>query len=87
LKTNKEIIYLLQEYYLKQDPKIIARCLANMMIDLNRLQHFSYLSSNEAISLMVRMEKNAEQISKFIANPDTEELELINLEGMFGDYE
>lgn len=80
-KTNKEVIELLQNYYLKQDSKIIARCLANVVIDLHRIQNFEFLPNSEKECLIDRMRLNGEQLEKFLLNPHEDiELLLINME-------
>lgn len=57
MKTNKQVIDELQEYYLKQDPKVIARALANMMIDMNRIHYLELLSSYEKKALNLELNK------------------------------
>lgn len=77
--TNKKVINELQEYFLKQDPKIVARFLANMMIDLNRLYSIEELSENERKCLEFRMEHNIQQLRNFAKYGPTDGLTLTNI--------
>lgn len=64
-KTNKELINELQDFFLKQDPSIIARILAGMMIDMNRIMSMDTLGKNEKDCLLVRMEANRNELVRF----------------------
>jgi hypothetical protein len=71
MKTNKEVIDSLVEYFLKQPPKIIARGLANAMVDIKRLYMFSECSNEEKKSLLFRTDQNIRALNKFIKDgPD-----------------
>ena len=63
---NKEIIDKLTDYFIKEgDPQIVARILAGMMIDFNRILHFHELPDDEKTSLVERMRLNNEELMKF----------------------
>ena len=66
MKTNKEIIDKLVEYYLKQDPRIVARLLANCQIDLNRWINMGNLDLDEKMSLVKRTRLNMEEMFRFL---------------------
>lgn len=66
VKTKKQVINDLVEYYLKQEPQFIARALANAMIDLNRLYAWNSLDEEEQASFIFRLEQNVLELRKFI---------------------
>ncbi len=66
MKTNKEIVDALQEYFLQQDPKIVARLLANFFIDFNRLVNIDKLPEMEKFWLRRRIQHNVDQLHKFV---------------------
>lgn len=82
MKTNKEVIDALENYFMQQDPKIIARTLAACMIDFNRLMNFDELGKNEQECLRYRLQKNMEELGKFVENDPTEnkKFRCINIE-------
>lgn len=80
MKTNKEVIDSLQEYYLNQDPKTVARALANMMIDIHRIVNINILTFHEKSILISRMHSNEAQLLKFIKEGPSEKFKLHNIE-------
>ncbi len=66
METNKEVIDALQEYFLKQDRKKIARALANCMIDIQRFVNFDSLPEHEASLLITRAVANSKEIIDFV---------------------
>lgn len=74
--NNKEVIGKLIEYYLTQDPKMIARVLANCMVDFNRLTHYQGLSPDELERLEGRLKFNDEALRKFAKDEKHEDLKL-----------
>ncbi len=66
MKTNKEVIDALQDYFLKQDPKDIARVLAATLIDINRIRNYESLEYEEQQCLQFRLDHNLEELRKFI---------------------
>ena len=68
MKTNKEVIDKLQEYFLTQDPKVVCRILANIMIDVRRIHWSHNLPEDELERLVERIKKNSEQLKDFIEN-------------------
>lgn len=79
-KTNKEIIDSLEQYFLLQDPKIIARALAGMMIDINRLINIGSLNLSEKVILISRLTANGSELMKFIENGSKGNFNLHNIE-------
>lgn len=76
---NKEVSKLLQEYFLKQDPKLIARACANFILDLNRFINFKNISVEERSSLVERTKLNMKEVYNFLKAEGSEELlNLIN---------
>lgn len=78
--TNKEIIQKLTKYFLKENPEKIARLLANMIIDMNRIVYLDDLPSNEQQSLFERMKANSDELNDFINSTQLESLKIYNLE-------
>ncbi len=68
MTTNKEVIDKLQEYFLTQDPKVVCRMLANMMIDIRRMYWSQNLPKDELERFFERTKKNSEQLKDFIEN-------------------
>lgn len=66
--TNKEVIDQLQDYFLKQDPKDVARLLANMMIDMHRVATVCSLPEDEQESLSTRIQINSSTLQEFVEN-------------------
>ncbi len=64
--SNKEVMERLQEYFLKQDPAIIARALAGAMIDFNRFYYIDQISDDEEENLFFRLGKNCQGLQEFI---------------------
>lgn len=63
--NNKDLIDKLQAYLLTQNPEIVARLLANCMVDFFRLYTIKYLPFEEVESLFHRIEKNAISLREF----------------------
>ena len=78
-KTNKQVIQDLKEYFLTQDPKIVAHILAGLLIDLTRLYNLHKLEQDERQNLFFRLDKNIEEIKKFIKNGPDSDLSFENL--------
>lgn len=71
MKTNIEVIEALSKYFLTQDPALIARGLANCMIDLQRFLVIGELETEDQCLLLMRTQKNVESLNKFIKDgPD-----------------
>ena len=71
MKTNKDVIDALVKYFLSQNPALIARGLANCMLDLSRFLYIGELETHEQEVLLARTEKNVESLNKFIIDgPD-----------------
>lgn len=79
MKTNKEVIDALQGYFLQQDPKIVARTLAALMIDMNRVSRMDYLKPMEKECLLARMIHNNNELLDFI-NGKREPMRYSNIE-------
>lgn len=67
MKTNKELVEKLIEYYLTQDPKEVAKALAYYQIDFNRIYHSEDLPESELHSLAFRIKANVDQLIEFVA--------------------
>jgi hypothetical protein len=80
MKSNKEVINALQEYLVKQDAAVVARTLAALMIDMNRMLNFTSLGKNESENLIARMNANRTQLMKFIQDGPNGKLTLVNIE-------
>lgn len=65
MKTNKQLIDELQAYFLEQDPAIVARLLANSMIDLHRWKNFETLDDETLTNLIYRTTANSITLIKF----------------------
>ncbi len=66
--SNKEVIHKLQQYFLQQDPAIVARLLAATMIDLHRFNNLDSLDNEETDSLFRRSALNSLQLIEFVKN-------------------
>lgn len=80
MKTNKEVIDALQDYFLTQDPKTMCRTLAALMIDMNRMMRLDELGVDERNNLLARMILNQEQLYKFIKDGPSGNVKLHNIE-------
>ena len=60
--TNKEMIDKLQEYFLKQDPSVVARMTANLLLDIIRFLTIEILTEDQAENLIYRSRYNASQV-------------------------
>lgn len=65
---NKELIDRLQAYFLTQDPNVVARILANYMIDMHRLCCVWEIPEEEQENLACRMSINSEKLQDFAKN-------------------
>lgn len=81
MKTNKEVIDKLTEYFITQDKKTIARSLANMMIDFNRIFYLKSLPEDERVLLNARIIANMLALRKFIKDGPDGDLILYNMGG------
>ena len=79
MKTNKELIQELIDYFLVQDPKIVAKVLAALMIDMNRLMHMDSLDIEEKASLITRMHFNNASLSKFAKNGPESDFKIFSI--------
>jgi len=78
--TNKEVIDRLQKYYLDQNnPELIARLLAAMMVDICRIKNIASIPQDELASLIFRIEMNYRAVKKFIEDGDGGKLNVIDL--------
>ncbi len=77
--NNKEVIDKLVEYFLTQDPKIVARLAANSIIDLNRFFYMRKLSNDELKTLLRRIDRNMKALQNFIQNGPDGDLILENV--------
>ncbi len=64
--SNKEVIDKLVDYFVKQNPKIVAKLLANYMVDTHRIFYHHLLPIEELEFLRQRCLKNSESLEKFI---------------------
>lgn len=63
---NKEVIEKLVEYFVTQDIKTIAHCLAAIMVDCNRLVNQEKLSLSQRKNLWNRIHLNNKSLSEFL---------------------
>ncbi len=80
MKTNKEIIEELIEYYKKQDLETVCRTLANCQVDLNRWTNIHLCEHKERESLIKRTRINAKELQRFLREGGKESLTLGNLD-------
>lgn len=80
MKTNKEVIDKLQDYFMKQDIKLVCRALAGTMIDINRIMNIEYLPQEEYLLLIARLMANNTQLMKFINDGPQGNFNLHNIE-------
>ncbi len=80
MKTNKEVIRKLSDYFLTQNPGIVARVLANCMIDFHRIRNLDELPENEKDSLTFRIDANSQAVVDFVNNGPQGDLVPFNIE-------
>ena len=80
MKTNKQVIAELTEYFLTQDPRVIAKACAANMIDIMRMWEFQTLPPDEQKSLMDRIYLNVEALKKFAKEGPDGNLQLHNMD-------
>jgi hypothetical protein len=68
MKTNKEVMDALTKYFITQDKETVARCLAGMIIDFNRIHHLKILPADEKALLNARVIANVLSLRRFIKN-------------------
>ena len=66
--SNKELIERLKNYYMEQDPEVVAHCLAAAQIDLSRVFNLDDLPEPELLSLQIRLQLHETQLIDFIEN-------------------
>jgi hypothetical protein len=66
--NNKDVIDKLQAYFLQQDPQVLTRLTANMMVDFHRLYSIESLPFEEVECLFQRIERNALSLRDFVEN-------------------
>jgi hypothetical protein len=76
---NKEVIDRLQAYYLTQDPSVVARALASILIDMNRLKHFGELGDKEAQCLEIRLNLMMDELQDFVKNGPRHDMKIIKM--------
>lgn len=76
MKTNKEVIDALTKYFVTQEPETVARCLAAMMIDFNRIFYLKELPEAEKAMLNARVIANVLSLRKFIKDGPNGDLKL-----------
>lgn len=79
-KTNKDLIDELQDFYLEQNPKDIARALANVLIDIHRFVNIQSLGDAEKKNLIFRSKKNCDELENFAKHGPIKEFKLFNIE-------
>lgn len=68
MKSNKEIIDKLVEYFMTQDKLSLSVIVANYMIDFNRIFYLHKLDESEKINLQFRIEMIVKQLDSFVKN-------------------
>ena len=63
--TNKELMKRLTAYFLTQDPKTVARLLANAFLDFHRINTLDSLPTKETECLLKRIELNSKNLQRF----------------------
>ena len=76
--TNKELIDKLHAYFLEQDPNLVAKLLAGIMLDIHRFNNLEVLSDEESDSLIERSTRNSLQLIDFARNGPQGPLTLTN---------
>jgi hypothetical protein len=76
MKTNKEVMESLTEYFNKQDHATVSRILASYIVDMNRIHIFEKLPETEKKCLQDRMAHNIRQLHQFIKNGENGDLKI-----------
>jgi dsDNA-binding SOS-regulon protein len=74
MTTNKEVVEKLINFFLSQDAKVVARILANNMIDFNRIAEIESLPEDERERLFTRIARNADALKCFVKNGPKDDL-------------
>jgi len=81
--SNKEVGSKLIKYFLKQEPKDIARALAACMVDFNRIAHMHELDKEEMENLQMRVQLNVEELHRFLDNEKQEAFSVIRMDTIY----
>jgi hypothetical protein len=84
---NKQVIQKLVDYYVTQDPAMVARALANALVDFNRFANLPHLPDEERECLFARLKANCDELQDFIANGPRCDLKLHNTQTAEETYE
>jgi hypothetical protein len=79
MKTNKEVIAKLFDYFLSQNREVVAKMLAATLVDINRFYNLEHLDEEERECLMQRMEHNVNELNAFIKNGPSSDLKLTGI--------
>lgn len=60
--ANSIVIDKLQKYFIKQNPEIVARLAANLLIDIRRFLNLDSLEPEEVESLFERSQKSMKMV-------------------------
>ena len=80
IKTNKQVIAELTEYFLTQEPRVIAKACAATMIDVMRMWEFQTLPIDQQKSLIDRIYLNVQALKKFAKDGPDGNLQLHNMD-------
>jgi len=78
--NNKKLIEKLVDYFLENDPEVVAKMLANSMLDQYRLCTINDLPREEAACLLYRIQKNMQALKDFSKNGSKDCLTLVNIQ-------
>ena len=79
MMDNKEVIDRLQEYLSKQDPAVVTRMCANLMLDMHRHHNIMYLDRKVRACLRERTRLNSKELERFIEKGPREDFKLIDM--------
>lgn len=63
--TNRDLAKRVTAYLLKQDPELVAKFCASIMLDIARYDRLDELSKEEQINLAFRTRHNANELRNF----------------------
>jgi hypothetical protein len=83
---NKQVIERLTEYFMTQDKHIIARCLANSLLDFHRYYNWDSLPQPELECLLERTRLKSKELEKFVRSGPVGDLKIVIMDSSNGLY-
>lgn len=76
---NKEVMDKVTSYLLTQDPAVVARTCAALMVDINRIDMIESLPADEVECLFKRIALNSIELREFIEKGATKDFKIVRM--------